>query len=323
MSGWDTIAARWRQAPEVLPVAGGVEPAATLKSFDHCSGWAAREARPILTCLRPLAQPRRQSLVAVLAWYRVVRNLIDGNWPVEARQQNLARLRDQTERALDANPPRHADPLWPAFSAAVCSYAIDPGWVLSALDEFGRDLEVRSHETTADLKESAVAGWGSLAIVVLAIGGLGPQADAHEAARVARRWGASMRVVGVLRNFARDFDAIPRRVHLPTESFKEAGLTPFKLRAWTASDRCAEFVAQWSRTARLGLSHGSDLASMMAPDAGRAILALSDLGAGVLTELDRDPNRIVRGGQINGPSSWASRVVVKARMGRRVGIGRP
>ncbi len=322
MSSWDTIAERWRQAPGVAPVASGLDPTETAKSFLHCANWGAREGKPILACLRPIGSPRRESLIALLAWYRAARDLIDANWPVEARLQNLARLRDQTERALDANAPRHADPLWPAFSAAVCSYAIDPAWVLSALDEMGRDLETRTHTTTADLKESAVAGWGSLAIVVLAIAGLAPQADAHEAARTARRWGASMRVVGVLRNFARDFDSVPRRVHLPSESFEEFGLTAFKLRAWTDTDACAAFVARWTQNAQSSLVNGQELASMMLPDSGRAVLSLTELGAGVLTELQRDPSRIVRGGRINAPSSWASRVVVRAKLGRRHGSGR-
>lgn len=322
MSGWDTIAARWRQAPEVIPAASGVDASETAKSFAHGVNWAGREARPILNALRPISEPRRQSLIALLCWRRLVREMIDGNWPVEARQQNLVRLRDQTERALDQRPPMHADPIWPAFSAVVCSYAIDPAWVLSALDEMGRDLEARTHETNAELKASAVAGWGALGILTIAVCGIKPTTDAHEAARTARRWGASMRVIGILRNFARDFDAVPRRVHIPSESFEEFGLTPFKLRAWSSSDACAEFVSRWSQGARSSLGLGQELAAMALPDAGRAILALTDLGAGVLDELDRDPTRIVRGGRIDAPTTWASRIAVKARLGKRLGIGR-
>ena len=322
MSGWETIAKRWRQSPGVVPVASGVDPSETAKSFNHGVRWAGREARPILATLRPIGAPRREALVALLYWRRLVRELIDGNWPVEARRQNLVRLRDQTERALDRRPPMHADPIWPAFSAVVCSYAIDPAWVLSALDEMGRDLHARSHETSAELKASAVAGWGALGIVTLAVCGLAPGADAHEAARAARRWGGAMRVIGVLRNFARDFDASPRRIHLPRESFEEHGLTPFKLRAWSDSDRCAAFVSHWSDGARRAAGLGRELASMTTPDAGRAILSLTELGLGVLDELDRDPSRIVRGGRIDAPSGWASRIVVKARFGRRAGVRR-
>ncbi|MFI4898812.1 MAG: squalene/phytoene synthase family protein [Phycisphaerales bacterium JB059] len=322
MSGWESIAARWRRSHEVTPVAGGVEAHETLKSFDHCLNWAGREARPILTAVKPVGGPRRLAWLALLAWRRSVRETIDGNWPVEARQQNLTRLRDQTERALAGAPPRHADPMWPAFSASMCSYAIDPAWVLSALDEMAGDLEVRTHQTGAELKRSAVAGWGSLGIITLAIGGLAPNADAHEAARAARRWGAAMRVVGVLRNFARDFDATPRRVHLPAESFEEHGLTAFKLRAWSESERCAAFVRRWAQGARSAEERAADLAPLMAPDAGRAVLNLTQLAMGVLDELDRDPSRIVRGGRIDGPTSGASRVGVKARLGKKGGRGR-
>ncbi len=306
----------WLEAPSLAPTLDGCDPETLRRSFEHCHNALSRESPLITTRLRSIPEPRRGSITALLSWIRAAREVIDGNWPPEARVQNLARFRDQTERALTGSPPEHADPMWPALAAVVATYGIDPGWVLTALDEMGLDLADRAVEDAEHFKACCRALGGNLGLCTGAILGVAPRVHPHEAAKLYRKWGIALQIVSQLRGFARDFDAHPRRVYFPADSFESTGLTPFKIRAWTDPDDCARFVRGWVKLAGDQLRAAGALRGAASPDAARAIDATTALATGVLGVLDRDPSRLVRGGRIEPPTSLTARVMGAARLGR-------
>ncbi len=306
----------WREAPALVPALEGCEADALRRSFEHCRNALGRDVPEIAVRLKPIPEPRRASVTALLSWVRAAREVIDGNWPPEARVQNLARFRDQTERALAGRPPEHADPMWPALAAVVATYGIDPGWVLTSLDEMGLDLADRAVEDAEHFKACCRALGGNLGLCVGAILGVAPRVHPHEAAKLYRTWGIALLIVSILREFSRDFDAHPRRVYLPADSFESAGLTPFKIRAWTDPDDCARYVRGWTKLASDRLAASAGLRAAASPDTARAIDAVTRLAAGVLGVLDRDPSRLVRGGRVGPPASLTARVMGAARLGR-------
>jgi len=306
----------WREAPRLAPALEGHDPEALRRSFEHCRNAVARASRVIAARVRTIPEPRHSAAAALLAWVRAAREVIDGNWPPEARVQNLARFRDQTERALAGRPPEHADPMWPAFAAVVATYGLDPAWALTALDEMGLDLADRAVEDAEHFKACCRALGGNLGLCFGAVLGVAPKIHPHEAAKLYRKWGIALQIVSHLRDFSRDFDAHPRRIYLPADSFAASGLTPFKIRAWTDPDDCARFVRGWTKLAADQLRGVGPLRSAAAPDAVRAIDSMTRLSSDVLAVLERDPSRLVRGARIEPPTSLTARVMVAARLGR-------
>ncbi|MEZ6243489.1 MAG: squalene/phytoene synthase family protein [Phycisphaerales bacterium] len=311
----------WREAPRLSPSLEGYDAEPLRRSFEHCRNALARGSRVMATRLRTIPEPRYSAAAALLTWVRAAREVIDGNWPPEARVQNLARFRDQTERAVSGKPPEHADPMWPALSAVVATYGLDPAWALTALDEMGLDLADRAVEDAEHFKACCRALGGNLGLCAGSILGVAPRVHPHEAAKLYRKWGIALQIVSHLRDFARDFDAHPRRVYLPADSFAASGLTPFKIRAWTDPDDCARFVRGWTKLASDQLRAARDLRAAASPDTTKAIDAMTRLASDVLAVLDRDPSRLVRGARIEPPVSLTARVMGAARLGRVAGRG--
>lgn len=154
----------WREAPRLSPSLEGYDAEPLRRSFEHCRNALARGSRVMATRLRTIPEPRYSAAAALLTWVRAAREVIDGNWPPEARVQNLARFRDQTERAVSGKPPEHADPMWPALSAVVATYGLDPAWALTALDEMGLDLADRAVEDAEHFKACCRALGGNLGL---------------------------------------------------------------------------------------------------------------------------------------------------------------
>lgn len=305
-----------RETGSIEPELPGVPESAVDRSYEHCRIYVKREAKLMGPALRVVPEPRRSALCSVYAWARRVGAEVDSMTLVEARRQSVDRVREQTERALAGEPPLHADPLWPGFAATVHAYRVPAEWTRAVLDAIAWRL---ANEPCADeegLRKGVLKLGAGLGMIAAAVCGLAQGADAKEAMRLARRRGAAMQLVWILRDLGTDYDASPRRLCLPADSYEAAGVRPHELRAWVKPAECERFVRGWAEQARKLLAESSGLERVIAPDCQAMVHALGRVSEQLLAGVERDPARTVRGAKVDLPKMARTRLALEAALGR-------
>ncbi|MEZ6319112.1 MAG: squalene/phytoene synthase family protein [Phycisphaerales bacterium] len=183
---------------------------------------------------------------------------------------------------------RCADPLWPGFAATVHAYRIPAEWTRAVLDAIAWRL---ANEPCADeegLRKGVLKLGAGLGMIAAAVCGLAPGAEAKEAMKLARRRGAAMQLVWILRDLRTDYDASPRRVCLPADSYEAAGVRPHELRVGEAGGVRAVRAGVGGAGAQL-LAESSGLERVIAPGlSAHGARARAGVGAAA-RGVERDP----------------------------------
>ncbi|MEM7628071.1 MAG: phytoene/squalene synthase family protein [Planctomycetota bacterium] len=286
------------------------------QSYEHCRGVTRREARNFYYGLKLAPEPRRSALFAIYAWMRRVDDEADSDAIVEAKRDALERVREQTERALAGDPPLHADPLWPAFAHAVATYPIDRAWLDAVFEGMLWDLEGTRCETRTDLDLYCYRVASTVGMICVSVWGLEDGADRGEALELAIVRGRAFQLTNVLRDFVEDYDRHPRRVYLPGESFRAAGLKPHELRVWYEPRACEAFLAGWAREASSLYEQSAGLDGMVARDCRGVLATMTRIYRGLLDVIERDPARVIRGPRVSVPAVVKARIALSASLGR-------
>ena len=311
----------WHASPGVSLELSGVGDPELVESLRHCRRVTRRAARNFYYGLCVTPEPRRSALFAIYAWMRRADDEADANTIVESRRVSMARLREQTERALAGDPPRHADPMWLGFSAAVRSYAVDPAWMLAMLDGLEGDLDKVESKDEADLERYCYRVASTVGMTCVAIWGLRPGVDAAEAMALARLRGVGFQLTNILRDFTEDFDHHPRRVYLPKDSLSAHGISAASLRAWSQPDACRAFVMHWVERARRCYIESAALDRMIDRPCTPVLGAMTRIYRGLLEVIAADPDRGVRGKRVRLRKAQKAQIALGAMLQRRTGIG--
>lgn len=286
------------------------------RSYEHCRGVTRREARNFYYGLKLAPEPKRSALFAVYAWMRRVDDEADRDGVVEAKRDALRRVREQTARALAGDPPLHADPLWPAFADTIATFPIDPAWLDAVLDGMVWDLEGGQCETRDDLDLYCYRVASTVGMICVSVWGLEPGAERTEALELAKIRGRAFQLTNVLRDFVEDYDRHPRRVYLPRESFERSGIKPHELRAWSDPGACEAFIVGWAREAAALYGASTGLDGMVARDCRGVLATMTRIYRGLLTVIERDPARVVRGPRVSVPAVVKAKIALSASLGR-------
>lgn len=293
-----------------------VDADAVRRSYEHCRNLTRRAARNFYYGLKLAPEPRRSALFAVYAWMRRVDDVADDEGIVEAKRDALERVREQTERALAGDPPMHADPMWPAFADAIANFPIDRAWLDDVLAGMLWDLEGHVCETREDLDLYCYRVASTVGMVCVSVWGLEAGVDRERAIELAAIRGRAFQLTNVLRDFVEDYDRHPRRVYLPAESFREAGLKPHDFRAWAQPRPCEAFIAGWAREAAAFYEASTDLDPMVARDCRAVLTTMTRIYRGLLDVIERDPARVIRGPRVSVPAVVKARIALSASLTR-------
>lgn len=301
-------------AIQIRPI--GVRASELEASLRHCRQITQREARNFYYGLKLTPEPRRSALYAIYAWMRRADDEADSAAVIEARRVGLARLRDQTERALSGDPPRNSDPMWPALTATMAAYPIRAEWLADVLDAMDEDIEGFHCVDDDQLDRYCYQVASTVGMICVSIWGLRDPADTQRALELAATRGTAFQLTNILRDFVEDYDGSPRRVYLPEQSFRAMDLTPVRLRAWDPPSRCEEFVNAWIDRARQVYVLSAGLESLIAPDCVPVLNAMTRIYRDLLERIAREPHRIVLGGRISIPRVRKVRIALSAAFAR-------
>jgi phytoene synthase len=178
-------------------------------SYGFCEEVARREAKNFYYSFLLLDSQRRRGMCAIYAFMRYCDDLSDSD-AVRDRAAEIARWREDLERALDGHTPEHA--LWPAFIDTVARYRIPRQYFFDMIDGVSSDLEPRRVRTFAELYDYCYHVASVVGLTIIHIFGFTPGFDSTEALKLAEKCGIAFQLTNILRDVRED--AENNRVYL-------------------------------------------------------------------------------------------------------------
>lgn len=304
---------------EIVPSAGEVAGERLAQSYAACARIVRTRARNFYHGLRLTPEPRRGAIYSIYAWMRAADDEVDTPTDAPTRHQRLGAYRAMTEQVLSGRQPDESWPrFWTAFAATAWSYPIDAAIFRDMLDGLEEDLDHAAYENQEALTRYCYRVAGTAGLACVWIWGLKPGADPKEATRLALRRGQAFQRTNILRDFAEDYDAEPRRVYVPVTSLNEHGLTGEQLRAWSNPEACEALVRSEAAIAREHYEASEPLLAMIDPACAPTLWAMTRIYSGLLEIIERSPRRIVEARRIRlsgvSKASIGIRAAVRAKV---------
>lgn len=286
---------------QIVPSLPGVSDRELKRCFESCAAITRRRARNFYHGLKLTPEPRRSAIYAIYAWMRAADDVADEPGDLATKRARLATFARRTETVLrgrqaDRSIARssdspHAD-LWPALAATVLSYRLDHRIFHDMIAGLEDDLKTFEYLDEDQLSRYCYRVAATAGLACLWIWGLRPGVDRARAERLAIERGQAFQRTNILRDFREDFDAKPRRVYIPRESFDRARLTPDQLRAWSDPEACRGFVQEQARKARAFYESSAPLDDLIDPACKPTLWAMTRIYSGILSHIEADPASI-------------------------------
>ncbi len=308
------------ETARIVPRAGDASPDQVEAAYAHCAEIVRTRARNFYHGLRLTPEPRRSAIYSIYAWMRAADDEADTPDATARKHDRLAAFRQRTERVIDGRPPAPDWPqFWTAFAATVWSYPIDPVIFRDMLDGLDEDLDHAVYPTDDALHRYCYRVAGTAGLACVSIWGLRPGADPILARDLALRRGQAFQRTNILRDFAEDFDARPRRVYIPADALAARGLTPDALRAWSNPDACTALIREQALIAREHYRASDPLLTMIDPDCAPTLWAMTRIYSGLLEIIEASPARVVGARRIRLAGLTKASIALRAAVRTRTG----
>jgi phytoene synthase len=294
-----------------------------LRAYQTCAEVTRSCARNFYYGLRLTPEPRRSAIFSVYAWMRRADDQVDTAADLPTKSLRLAEFSQATERLIAGEPLGAVsdDPVWVAFRQTILDYHLDPADLRRLLKGLETDLDAERRAAGSDhpilicdtrdaLREYCYCVASTVGLICVAIWGLRDPSLTSEARRLAVERGQAFQLTNILRDFAQDYDE--GRVYLPAADFQRARLSAESLRRWSDPQTCEAFVRDLAAHARAHYEASAPLDNMITPSCVAALSAMTRIYSGLLTVIERQPERIVSGGRIRLPSARKATIAIGA-----------
>lgn len=319
MSSTITIKGESPATCEAIAALAGVPESALSGAYAHCAAVVRNRARNFYYGLRLTPEPRRSAIYSIYAWMRAADDIADARGPVEERRMKLRTFAEHTDALLHGGAPANDDPLWIALGATIACFRVPSNVFRDMLAGLEDDLAARPVLTETDLDRYCYRVASTAGLACLAIWGLRPGVDADEAERLAVDRGQAFQRTNILRDFAQDFDDVPRRVYIPASAFSRHRISAEDLRAWQEPERCRALVLEQAAAARKHYLDSGALESMVAADCAPTLWAMTRIYSGLLEIIESDPSRIVSAQRVRLSGAGKAAIAIRAAWGARRG----
>ncbi len=259
------------------------------EAVDACEAITRERAKNFHYGLRLTPPDKRWAMYAVYAWMREADDLVDdpARDPNE-RSRRLQAYRDATNAALEGHTQTHT-PALIALTEASKRFRLEKQDFHDMLDGQVGDLLPAQFQTWPELRKFCYQVAGTVGLVCIRIWGYSGQ----DAIKLAVERGIAFQLTNILRDLREDLDS--GRCYLPLAEFQAMELTPEMVRAWSAPDRCVEFIRAQCERARAHYDRSAPLDAMVDTSCLSTLWAMTEIYKGVLSKIEAEPMLAVRG----------------------------
>lgn len=293
-------------------------------AFAACADIVRERARNFYYGLRLTPEPKRSAIYAVYAWMRAADDQVDEAGSLEEKRTRLEEFRQTTERMIRGEHLGHHqdDPAWIAFRHTVQSYDISAAELRHMIDGQARDIEIEAAQaghierpdpmmaTRDELRAYCDCVASSVGRVCVRIWGLRSGANWTQALELAGQRGLAFQLTNILRDYAEDYDE--GRVYLPAVDFSRHAQTPANLRRWNPEGPSRAMVSDIAAWARKCYDTSAPLDDLIDPACLPALWAMTRIYSGLLSIIEKDPQRIVGARRIRLSSAHKAAIALRA-----------
>lgn len=259
-------------------------------SYETCRRLHIRFGRSYYLATLLLPAWKRRHVHALYGFARYADEIVDSFAMPGDRAAALDSLTARLSASLAGE--RVDDPVLPAFTHTLRSFAIDRGDVDAFLRSMRADLEVPRYRTYDDLlryMEGSAAAIGTMMLPVLE-----PLPGLAAAAREpARQLGLGFQLTNFLRDVSEDLRR--GRVYLPQADLRRFAVTEHDLAQPRASERVRELIAFETERAREHYRAAQAGFAMLEPSSRPCVQAAYDLYGGILGEIEQAGHDVLTG----------------------------
>lgn len=268
-------------------------PGPVARSLEVCSELTASRAGSFYRAIRLTPAPKRPGMYALYAWSREADDIADESPTPDEVRAGLAEFSRKTAAAFAGVAPGDDTTIWPAFTWAVGEYGLERRVCEDLIEGMRREADGVRLTTFAEFDEYCYRVAGTVGVLCVRIWGVRAAADPSLVRRLAERRGRALQTINVLRDFAADFDRVPRRVYIPSELFTRCGLVDEGLRSWRDPMRCEAVVRELAARARSDLAESQPLHALVERSCAPVLEAMTTVYACLLGALERHPRRVL------------------------------
>lgn len=300
-------------------------------AYAACADIVRERARNFYYGLRLTPEPKRSAIYAVYAWMRAADDQVDEAGSLEEKRRRLDTFRETTERMIRGEHlgAHQDDPAWIAFRHTVETYSISAAELRHMIVGQERDIEIESAQvghverpdpmmaTREDLRAYCDCVASTVGRVCVRIWGLRSGANWPQALELAGTRGLAFQLTNILRDYAEDYDE--GRVYLPAEDFTRCSVTAAQVRAWSPEAASRSMVLGMARWARESYDASAPLDDMIEPECLPALWAMTRIYSGLLSIIERKPERVVGAKRIRLSSAHKAAIALRAAIMARAG----
>lgn len=295
-------------------------------AYAACAEIVRERARNFYYGLRLTPEPKRSAIYAVYAWMRAADDQVDEAGSLDEKRRRLDEFRDTTERMIRGEHlgARNDDPAWIAFRHTVQTYSISAAELRHMIAGQERDIEIEAAQhghidrpypmmaTREDLRAYCDCVASTVGRVCVRIWGVREGVNWTRALDLAGTRGLAFQLTNILRDYAEDYDE--GRVYLPAEDFARCGVRAEQVRAWAPAPVSREMVTGIAKWARESYDASAPLDAMIEPACLPALWAMTRIYSGLLTIIERKPERVVGAKRIRLSSAHKAAIALRAAM---------
>ncbi len=274
-------------------------PGPVRRSRDVCREVAKKRAGSFYRAICLTPADRRADMFALYAWSRLADDIADESPDAKTALTALDRFAKATHEAFNNCPAGDDTSIWPAVTWTVRSCSFRERWCEDLIEGMRREVGAPGNSgefaigSLAQFDDYCYRVAGTVGLMCISIWGLrkGIQFDCAIPAAKAR--GRALQTINVLRDFAPDFDRMPRRVYFPSDVLSKCGLIADGLRQWRDPVRCEAAVRELAAHARRNLAESEPLADMIDPSCFAVLDGLTRVYAALLDRIEKNPRVII------------------------------
>ncbi len=250
------------------------------QAYRHCQRVAKEHASNFYYAFRTLPAQKRRAIYSAYAFCRLCDDIADGDLPIEAKREELARVRLDLSDALSPEPPLAPSPEFRALGDSASAFDIPINYFEEVIDGVESDLTKTRFSDFSELRTYCYKVASVVGLICIEIFGYRDPA--------AREYAVDMGIALQLTNIMRDVkeDAERDRIYIPQEDLARFGYSEDDLMRGVMDENFKSLMKFQADRARSYYENSRPLFDLIEPESRACIRLLHTAYAAILDRIE-------------------------------------